>query len=401
MDALTAISAVLAAMLATIYLKRGLEVTVGLGVVLTSILFGVVDRLPSFLIETLSDYQTLTLMLMFYLVFFLNSFLTGAGAMKRVVETLEEVVAERRIIIASVPMLIGLMPTPSGAVLSAPFADEIGRKAGVDKEGRLLVNYWFRHVSEYVNPVYPGVILATGIVGVSFYSFFLSNAPVMLIYLAVGAAFFILPISRQPQRARRIRHTHLMPIVQGLAPIVLAVLLPVALNFELHVSLACAIILALALNSKAAGNLRKVAAESMKVDLLAVVFLVMLFKRVLEGSSAASQISSSLTALGVPHLLMLILIPMLMGFLTGLTMGYVGLSFPILLPLLQPAGVTSMAATTTAFVSGYLGVLLSPMHLCFSVTQRYFNADVKETYRRLLPPLALVLAATLAYFWSV
>lgn len=399
MFALASITLVLVLMLALIYKRVSLNLTVLAGVLLTSILFGRGLMLPYDALNTILAYDTLSLMLMVYLVFFLNNFLSNTGIMKNVVESLEKMLADTRLVVMAIPALIGLIPSPSGAILSAPFTDEVGKKSGVTKERRFLINYWFRHISEYVNPTYPGILLAAGLLGVSFHSFFISNLPVMVFYTLVGIFFYVWGIRKETELKvkEKVRTDDLRVIVKGVVPIFVAVLLPVVFKASITVSLSAAILCAILLNIKVKTDFRKIERDSFRHDLLILVFLVMLFKTVLDKSNATRLISTSFIELGVPSAFLLIVIPMLAGFLTGLTIGYVGLSFPILMPFFEVGGRMDMNSATLAFVCGYLGVLLSPMHLCFSVTQKYFNADLRESYRMLLPPVILTFLWTLAW----
>jgi len=43
-----------------------------------------------------------------------------------------------------------------------------------------------------------------------------------------------------------------------------------------------------------------------------------------------------------------------------------------------------------AFVGGYIGHMLSPMHLCLAVTTDYFKADVGKIYKMLILPLIII-----------
>jgi uncharacterized protein len=397
MDPLISITIVLLIMLASIWRKMSLDATILLGVLLTSLLFGRIADLPLDFLGTITDVGTISLMLLVYLVFFLTNYMSDSGIMKKVVAALERMITDPRATILAIPMLIGFMPVLSGAVISAPFADEIGERANLTKEKRHIINYWFRHISEYVNPVYPGVILATSLLGVSYARFLTSNWPVMAVYALMGILFFLLPMGKTKKEPKRIRKDDVATIARGVSPILVAVALPAALNIGLPAALAIAILLALLLSGKPRSSLWKIAKVSLKMDLLILVLEVMLFSKILENTHATGQISQSLMSLGVPTLTLLISIPMLVGFLTGLTLGYVGLTLPILMPFIQQGGQVNMNYAVLAFVSGYMGVLLSPMHLCFSVTQKYFKADIKKSYMILLPPLTLTFLWTLVY----
>jgi hypothetical protein len=84
------------------------------------------------------------------------------------------------------------------------------------------------------------------------------------------------------------------------------------------------------------------------------------------------------------------------GLLTGLTVGFVGATFPIITAMM--GGHPDPATVTFAFASGFAGVMLSPTHLCLLLTLQYFKADMAGTYRLLYLPTVLVFLVGLAVF---
>ena len=48
-----------------------------------------------------------------------------------------------------------------------------------------------------------------------------------------------------------------------------------------------------------------------------------------------------------------------------------------------------------AFASGYVGVLLSPVHLCLVLTREYFGASMGGIYRKTLKVSLLIMAVAL------
>jgi hypothetical protein len=49
-----------------------------------------------------------------------------------------------------------------------------------------------------------------------------------------------------------------------------------------------------------------------------------------------------------------------------------------------------LAYTVLAFCAGYLGVLLSPLHVCLVLTCEYFHTALVKIYRRLWLPCSLI-----------
>jgi hypothetical protein len=122
----------------------------------------------------------------------------------------------------------------------------------------------------------------------------------------------------------------------------------------------------------------------------------MTFKAVLEQSGAVTNISSFLSETGIPILPVLFIIPFISGLLTGLTIGFVGSTFPIILGL---EGAQNLSAISFAFASGYVGVLLSPVHLCLIHTKGYFKAALPEIYINIVKVGILIMVAALAEYY--
>jgi hypothetical protein len=91
----------------------------------------------------------------------------------------------------------------------------------------------------------------------------------------------------------------------------------------------------------------------------------------------------------------------LVGSITGITVAFVGTTFPIIFSLLTSAGMADqlLAYTVLGFCAGYLGVLLSPLHVCLVLTCAYFQTHLTRVYLRLSFPCMAVAVAGLLSFW--
>lgn len=67
----------------------------------------------------------------------------------------------------------------------------------------------------------------------------------------------------------------------------------------------------------------------------------------------------------------------------GLTIAFVGTTFPILISLLRILNETQymLPYMMLALVSGFVGVLLSPLHLCLLLSNEYFQTPLTPVYR--------------------
>jgi hypothetical protein len=120
----------------------------------------------------------------------------------------------------------------------------------------------------------------------------------------------------------------------------------------------------------------------------------MFFKEVMEHTGAVRNLSLFFLQKGIPVFPILFLLPFITGILTGLTVGFVGSAFPLIISI---AG-TSIGAISFAFVSGFLGVLLSPVHICLVLTKEYFKADLWGIYKIMIPGcIVIFIAAVIQY----
>ena len=97
----------------------------------------------------------------------------------------------------------------------------------------------------------------------------------------------------------------------------------------------------------------------------------------------------------MPLIAILIVVPLLVGSISGTpTMG-IGIIFPLLLPLLGDYNVYVVGIIYAGLIGGYLA---SPMHLCLILTNSYYRSELGRVYRYLVPSAALLYVFAVAYY---
>lgn len=375
-----------------------------LGSALLGLLFGlsVPEILKQGLIAAL-DLKTLRLVAAVLLITTLGELLREVASMERLVNSLQELVSDHRLVLAIIPALIGLLPMPGGAMLSAPMIQEIGTKLKLSPERKTYLNYWFRHVWEYVFPLYPGLILAGGVLGIPLPRLMLAQAPLTLSAIAAGALVGLRQIHRpphvQPEGERSQQWHSLRTLASSVWPIALVIILSLGFGLELALSLALAIVLVIAVHRVKPRPLGRVLQRGLSPRTALLVISIMIFKQIVLASGAAEALSARLMAWGIAPVMVTAAVPFVLGLLTGLTVSMVGIGFPLLLPFISGSEVYLHHAVL-AFAAGFIGILLSPVHLCLALTRDYFHADWAPVYRLLLPSAAL-LGATAVGLWFI
>ncbi|MEW6675865.1 MAG: DUF401 family protein [Nitrospirota bacterium] len=158
-------------------------------------------------------------------------------------------------------------------------------------------------------------------------------------------------------------------------------------HVELHYALTAVVIFLLLFYRYNLKSTLAALKHGFSLDVLILILGVMLFKEAMEISGAVKNLSQFSMKEGIPILPILFLLPFIIGLLTGLTVGFVGSTFPLIISLV---GNTSIGAISFAFAAGFLGVLLSPVRICLILTKEYFRADFWGIYKKTIPASIIV-----------
>ena len=388
------LAAVLIFIIVLMRFKWNLGLVLVLASALTGLLFG---RAPGDLaldaFGAAVDTLTLRLMAIVLLITFLGEILRSTLQLEGLIRSLGDLFVDRRWLLALLPMLIGLLPMVGGAMFSAPMVEETSQGLDLSRERKTFVNYWFRHVWECVFPLYPSLVLAAGLLGVSPQTLTLTQWPLFLAALAGGVLFGLVGVRRadDPGDGRPGRKDTLTLLLKSIWPIILVLILAIVLDVDLILSLVVIVAVLVVVHRLGPRRLWDLV-RRMAWGTAPVIVGAMVFRRVLETSHAVEAVSSALTSLGVPLPVVVFSVPLLAGLLTGLAVAAFAIGFPIVLPLCGPDLIGS-GYGLLAYAGGFVGLLLSPMHFCLALTRVYFKAEWGGIYRRIVPAALVVVIA--------
>jgi hypothetical protein len=371
-------------------------------------------------LKALLDPKTLALTVVVSLILVLSQSLEVSGQMARLLARFQGLLARQRLNIVIFPALIGLLPMPGGAIFSAPMVRTIGADAELTGAQMSFVNYWFRHLWEYWWPLYPGVLLTTNLAAVDLWTFVGTLFPMSLVAAAAGYLPLrrMMPARRPGAAPAATARPRVRPFVRELIPVLIAIVPGIALGSLLEAALTgpaatvskeLGLIVALCAaigwvwrtNRLPAGRRRGIVLRRETLAMIYMVAAILVFKGVLLDSRAVEAVSAELMDWQVPLVAIAVVLPLIVGLVVGITIAFVGSAFPILISLIAAYQATdqTLAYLMLAMTGGFVGVLLSPLHLCLVLSNQYFKADPMAVYRRIWKPcLALILAAV-GYFF--
>lgn len=391
-----------------------------MGSILLGLLFGCTftDIIRSAFLALMAP-KTITLSLVVMLILVFSHSMEAGGQMQRLLDSFRGLVAHPGLNIVVFPALIGLLPMPGGAIFSAPMVKNLGQRYRLGAARLSYVNYWFRHIWEYWWPLYPGVLLATTIAGLNLWQYVVFLLPLTAVALAAGywPLRKLLRENAHWQAQEQPRPGQAAVFFRELIPILLAIGLglglgvlfshqlpsgwaPVAKELGLIVALVLAIAMVWRGNRLSVEQMRRILFNPQLFDMFYMVAGILIFKGILEDSRAIETLSRELVQWRIPLVAITVVLPLVVGAIAGITIAFVGTTFPVLISLVHTLGQQQLMLVylMLAMVGGFVGVLLSPLHLCLLLSNEYFDTTLSAVYRHLRLPCGVLLIAGGLYF---
>jgi integral membrane protein (TIGR00529 family) len=240
------------------------------------------------------------------------------------------------------------------------------------------------------------LILASTIFEVPIARICLVQAPFTVLAASAGLVILFrhVPYAANPKPNGR-RTTDSIRVFWSIWPIFLTVILMFVFGLPMLPALAAASVLSQVFSRLPWAERLTVFRKSVTPRIIFLTVAVMVFKRILETSGALEAIGKVVEPQGASGYLLLFAAPFTIGLLTGVNQAFVAIAFPLLVPIIG-RGAPDMVLLLFAYVSGFVGILLSPAHLCLALTADYFKADLRDVYKILVWPTAAVFAAAIA-----
>ncbi len=393
--------AVMAVAGTVILLKK--QFNLGLIMLMDTVFLAVIARLPvmkalEYSFNGAFSPSTLKLILIFFLIMMIENIMRNSGMIKAMVDSLKEIVGSNRLAAGMMPTMLGLLPSPGGARFSCPMVEEI-TKESTDETNKSFINYWFRHVWLDGFILYPGVILAAELLKVSVVSLFLHLLPFMLVSVVSGWVFGLSGIKKEKIKRTRPVAESVKTLTIGLLPIIIVIVVYISLlkvtGFSLEIAAGSVIIALLLIKRYSFQKLLQTAKEAFPVKLVLIIIGVMVFKEVLLESGVINELPSLMSRHGIPVAILYILLPFAGAFTSGITVSYVSLAFPILITL----GIgDNLWFASAAFIVGFIGTMVTPLHLCAVMTADFFKSSLGSLLKRIMVaeiPLFLIVILVL------
>jgi integral membrane protein (TIGR00529 family) len=349
-------------------------------------------------------------------ILILSDALERSGQSGRLMEVLSGYLVQPRLRLIFFPALIGLLPMPGGAVFSAPMVKVVSSDMLLGNEDRAVINYWFRHVWEMAWPLYPGIILTVGLADIPITMFISKSWPGVVAMFAIGWFFFLRAGVLNPEAmGEEVGGTrgNCRQVVQEGLPLIIAIAGAVGLEtllarFAPHIpfewgviaALVAAIICIMVQNRLGLSFLYAVLKKKSLWTMLMVISAIFIFKDVMQAADIVQEMAANVGG-GVALFAAAVFLPFLVGLVAGINVAFVGATFPLLIGLLQSLGMEDQIVPYLILgsFSGFAGVMISPIHICFVLTCNYFETNLAKAWKRLVAPSVCFGLSGALLFW--
>jgi integral membrane protein (TIGR00529 family) len=366
-----------------------------------------------------SSLNTLFLLLTTLQVTWLSLQMSRTGMLKEMVIRLNTLVSPRSSM-AILPAMIGLLPMPGGAIFSAPLVDECDQDNKLYPLLKTKINYWFRHVWEYWWPLYPGVLLAVDISGIGIAEFMLLQLPLSCFSILAGYLFLLRKVKLFKKQDHSFNKNNLYLFLFTLTPVMVIVFtyifirifIPAVAEYNKYLPMIIGIfwaqIILQFMQPISKSNFKSIICSSKIYKLALLVLLVLIYgafvqAKLPDGTNLMYHAKGELANWGIPVLLVVILLPFISGLVTGFAVGFVGASFPIIMSLIANSNSHSelLATVLLAYGSGYVGMILSPVHICLIVSNEHFKTNITKSISKLIKPELFVFICTIILYYII
>lgn len=337
-------------------------------------------------VETFSLPRTYDIIFALYFVMCLEIELRLSGALTDMVKELQKIFSNVKILLATMPAFLGLLPSVGGARFSAPIVEELAKNLNLKPVHKAAINFWFRHLFEFSSPIIPGMILAYSIAGVTFGEFIKHLAWLSVVAFLVGYLVLIQKIKIPP--SHEIKKSEKNPReMQGL----LLALMSIAAIFFIVVF--CGFSASISTFLVVGGlyfvlkifrrpvSLKKIFGGAFDLKMSLNICCILYFTQILEVTNVLTEIVEKFQASPLPVPVIIACVSFIVGILTGMSQGHVA----IVMPLVAAMGTENLNLAGIAMAFGVAGQMLTPTHVCLIVTMNFFESELFET----LKPVAI------------
>lgn len=341
-------------------------------------------------------WDTIQLLLVLYLITFLQRMLEKRGCLTSAKDALDGLFNCRRVDASAAPALLGMLPAV-GTVLICGDIVRQSTDGFLKTEEQACVTSYYRHVSELFFPTYTSILIAVDLSAgkVSVGGFTLAMLPMLAVLMAIGWLFYLRRIPKDAGFfAGRPKAFYWKLLLRSLWTIIFTVILIVAFGVPVHIAVLACIVCNLLVGRFGWKELRPFFASAFEARLMISTLLIMMFKEVLAAAGVISALPAFFSSLPVPPFLVFALI----FFFGSVAAGSQAIIVLCMGMAMAAAAQGGLALFVLLMCMAYAAMQLSPVHVCLAVCAEDYRISLGTLIRKTVPLVGVFCLAAFGYY---
>ncbi len=386
-----------------IRLKVKLSYTILISAGILAILSGLgFETFGGIVISIFTNPSSRTTLLTVMMVSILGGLMKHYKILDKVVETILLIIRNKKNALMIIPAIIGILIIPGGALLSAPFINNIGEGMNIPSSRRAAINLVFRHIAMFLLPYSTSLLIVSATLpDLNIFKLILLNLFFVISIIITGYFFFLKNVESEILPPRKNIGNSLLKLAIYTSPIYIAVIINAITNLPFHITLMVSVFIVYLLSDKK--DFIKVLIRSLNWSTVLTVAGVLIMKEIILNMEGLIGLFNNMfnSSSGILSMIGIFLIS---SFFFGYITGNITASLAIILPMLSQlniAGEIIYIYTYFAFGSAFIGYYFSPLHLCQAFTLEHMGVTTGELYKEYrfyAPTLLLILIVSTFIF---
>ena len=345
--------------------------------------------------KSVSAWSTIQLLLLTYVIAFLQSMIKEKRGVDRSQRALTVLFHNNWVTCTVAPFVVGLLPTAPAVFFAGDIIDDcVGDRLSPSQKATAAS--FFRHISEAFLPTYSAILTALALTGISAGPFVLGMLPMMILMVLIGC--FFLYRGRVPFKAEGEPSDHKMrdlkDFVLGLWPLIVAIILVVAFNLNVLLSIVIVTVAYFLLDRFAPKTVLPYFKSSFQLKIFANTVSIYIFKGALTASGMIHKLPGFFEGLPIPAFLIFALLCFVGTVIAG-SQAITTTMVPVAFASIPGAGLP-LLCLLMCFI--YAAMQISPTHVCLSLSCDHFGASLGQLIKHTIPIILVFLIMVVLYY---
>lgn len=339
-------------------------------------------------------WDTLSLVLIMYVITFLQRILEDKQELKRAQMNLYGIFNSRRVNATLAPVLIGLLPSAAVITICGDIVNEAcGDKLDMDE--KTFVTSYYRHIPESVIPTYTTILIMATLTGLPLSSFMILTFPLVVALYAIGYFYYIRRVPKETGfQPSEHKIQEIGCLFKHLWTLVAIILLIIVLGIDVLKACVLISILAYAYYKIPLKKLSAYLKRGFEYNIIVNMFCIMIFKEILNYTGAINTMPEFFSRFPLPSSLTFALIFFFGALISG-SQAIATICTGVAFSTVPGAGIALMVLLHSF---AYAAMQISPVHVCCAVIIEYFHTSYIGLVKKGLPVVVIFCLFSYGYY---